>query len=55
LSYIETVNRPRNIITAVQVKDECRLLIKTAICIEHHNVKGILNDGFWIYGREEGR
>jgi hypothetical protein len=41
--------------SAVQVKDECRRLIKTTICIEHRNVKGVLNDGFWNYGREEGR
>jgi hypothetical protein len=39
----------------MQVKDECRLLIKTIVCVEHHNVKGNLIDGFWNYGREEGR
>jgi hypothetical protein len=39
---------------AVRVKDECRLLIKINVCIEHSNVKGILIHGFWNYGREEG-
>jgi hypothetical protein len=37
-SYTKTVNKPRNIIIAVQVKDECRFLINTTVCIEHCNV-----------------
>jgi hypothetical protein len=50
---VKTVNKPG--IIAVQVKDECRLLIKTSVCIEDGNVNGILIHGYWNYGREEGR
>ena len=39
---VKTVNKPRNVIIALQVNYECRLLIKTIVCIEHSNVKGIL-------------
>ena len=31
---------------AVQVKDEYRLLIKSIVCVEHQNVKGILIHGY---------
>jgi len=41
-----TVNKPKNIIIAVQAKDECGLLINTTVCIEHCNVKGILIRGY---------
>lgn len=34
--------KPRNIIIPVEVKDECRLLIKTTVCIEYCNIKVIL-------------
>ena len=37
------------------MNDECRLLKRTIVCIEHHNVKGIIVRGYWNYGREEGR
>ena len=40
------VNKHKIVIIAVQVKDECRLLIKTIACIEHWNVKGILIRGY---------
>jgi hypothetical protein len=43
LCYINIVYKPRNI--PVQVKDDCRLLIKTAVFIEHRNVKEILLHG----------
>ena len=43
LPYINIVYKPRNI--PVQVKDECRLLIKTTVFIEHHTVKEILLHG----------
>ena len=39
-SYIKIVYKPRNI--PVQVKDGCRLLIKTVVFIEHFSVKEIL-------------
>ena len=45
LSYINIVYKPRNI--PVQVKDECRLLIKTVVFIEHFNVKKILLHGLY--------
>jgi hypothetical protein len=41
LSYIKIVYKPRNI----PVQDECRLLIKTIVFIEHHIVKEILHHG----------
>ena len=40
LPCINIVYMPRNI--PVRVKDECRLLIKTIVFIEHHNIKEIL-------------
>ena len=46
LSCIKIVYKNRNIIIPVQVKDECRLLIKTSVCIEYCNVKEILINGF---------
>jgi hypothetical protein len=39
LAYINIVYRPRNI--PAQVKDECRLLIKTVVFIEHCNIKEV--------------
>jgi hypothetical protein len=39
LPYINIVYKPRNI--PVQVKDECRLLIETAVFIEHCTIKEI--------------
>ena len=46
LYYIKTGNKRGNIILALQVKDEYRLLIKTIVCIEHWNIKGILIHGY---------
>jgi hypothetical protein len=37
------------------VNDECRLLIKIIVWIEHCNVKVILILGYENYEREEGR
>ena len=45
LSYIKIVYKPRNI--PVQVKDECRLLIKIIVFIEHFNVKEIVVHGLY--------
>jgi len=45
LPYIEIVYKPRNI--PVQVKDECRLLIKTIVFIEHCTLKEILPCGLY--------
>ena len=45
LSYIKIVYKPRNI--PVQVKDGCRLFIKTIVFIEHFNVKEILLHGLY--------
>ena len=45
LSYIKIVYKPRNI--PVQVKDGCRLLIKTIVFIEHFSVKEILLHGLY--------
>jgi hypothetical protein len=45
LSYVNIVYKPRNI--PVQVKDECRLLIKTIVFIEHCNIKEIPVQGFY--------
>ena len=45
LSYIKIVYKTRNI--PVQVKDECRLLIKTAVFVQHLNVKKILLHGLY--------
>ena len=42
LSCVKIVYKHRNIIIPVQVKDECRLLIKTVVCIECCNVKEIV-------------
>jgi hypothetical protein len=36
----------RNIIIPVEVKDECKLLIKATVCIEYCNIKEILILGF---------
>jgi hypothetical protein len=47
LCYIKIVYKPRNIIIPVEVKDECRLLIKTIICKEYRNIKEILIHGFY--------
>jgi len=46
LSYIEIAYKPRNTTIPVQVKDECRLLTKTVVCLEYGNVKEILIPGF---------
>jgi len=43
LSYIKIVYKHRNI--PVQVKDDCRLLIKTVVFIQHLVVKEILLHG----------
>ena len=43
LSCVKIVYKHRNIIIPVQVKDECRLLIKTAVCIEYCNVRKFLS------------
>ena len=43
LPYINIVYKPSNI--TVQVKNECKLLIKTTVFIEHHNVTEILLHG----------
>jgi len=45
LPCIKIVYKPRNI--PVQVKDECRLLIKIIVFIEHHNIKEILLHGLY--------
>ena len=45
LSYIKIAYKPSNI--PVQVKDGCRLLIKTIVFIEHFNVKEILLHGLY--------
>ena len=45
LSYINIVYKPRNI--PAQVKDGCRLLIKTIVFIEQFNVKEILVHGLY--------
>jgi hypothetical protein len=42
LSYIKIVYKSRNIIIPVEVKDECKLLIKATVCIEYCNIKEIL-------------
>ena len=41
-SCIKIVYKSRNIIP-VEVKDECKLLIKAIVCIEYCNIKEILN------------
>jgi len=46
LSYVEIAYKPRNTTIPVQVKDECRLLTKTVVCLEHCNVKEIRIFGF---------
>ena len=53
LSCIKIVYKHRNIIIPVQVKDECRLLIKTVVCIECCNVKEILILGLYRVIQEE--
>jgi len=45
LPYIKIVYKPRSI--PVQVNDECRLLIKTIVFIEHHTLKEILPCGLY--------
>ena len=45
LPYINIVYKPRNI--RVQVKDDCRLLIKTIVFIEHCNIKKIPVHGLY--------
>jgi len=45
LSYIKIVYKHRNI--PVQVKDDCRLLIKTNIFVQHLNIKLILLHGLY--------
>jgi hypothetical protein len=47
LSYIMTAYKPRNIIIPVELKDLCRLLIKTFVCIEYCKVKELLIHGFY--------
>jgi len=43
LSCIKIVYKSRNIVIPVEVKDECKLLIKATVCIEYCNIKEILN------------
>jgi hypothetical protein len=46
LSCVKIVYKPMNIIIALQVKCECRLLIKTVVCIENCNVEEIVIHDF---------
>jgi len=46
LSCVKIVYKPTNIIICRQVKDECRLLIKTVVCMVNLNVEEILVNDF---------